>query len=307
MSPVEINHPSRVILGVDGSADSLAGIHLLKNLPCFPHCSLLGISVWSGRSSADRARLEQAGQRARELLSGGCAALEIELRSGHAAENLVRAAVERQADLIVLGARGQRGVLDVLLGGVATQVVEHAPCPVLLAREPAGELRRVLLAVDGSVCSQLAAEYLAGFNLPVECEVVVAAVAPPPGLGGMGMNAWPVGQELVPVLSDRELAELEALREEEKARLRAAQEQAVNCLVESGKRAGMVMLEGDPAGELIKYGRANQVDLMAAGSRGLSAVRGWILGSVSHKLVQYAGRSVMIIRGAACDEPQSGS
>jgi nucleotide-binding universal stress UspA family protein len=241
----------------------------------------------------------------RELLQDSCTALELEIATGHPAEILVREAAERQADLIVLGARGHRGVLDVLLGGVAQQVTEHAHCPVLLSRAPVGELRKVLLAVDGSDCSRRAVEYLAGFNLPVETEVVVTAVAPPPGLGGMGMNAWPAGQELVPVLSDRELAELEKIREDEKARLREAQAQAVSCLVEAGKPAETVLLEGDPAAELIKYARAHHVDLIAAGSRGLSAVRGWIMGSVSHKLVNYSGRSVMIIRGSFCDDPRA--
>ena len=40
----------------------------------------------------------------------------------------------------------------------------------------------------------------------------------------------------------------------------------------------------------------SSVDLIAAGSRGLGAVRGWLMGSVSRKLAHYSGCSVLIAR-----------
>jgi nucleotide-binding universal stress UspA family protein len=43
--------------------------------------------------------------------------------------------------------------------------------------------------------------------------------------------------------------------------------------------------------------KQNQIDLIVAGSRGLSRVRSWLLGSVSRKLVHYSGCSVLIVRG----------
>ena len=36
--------------------------------------------------------------------------------------------------------------------------------------------------------------------------------------------------------------------------------------------------------------------MVVCGSRGLSAVSGWLLGSVSRKLVHYAGCSVLIVK-----------
>jgi nucleotide-binding universal stress UspA family protein len=38
----------------------------------------------------------------------------------------------RQADLIVMGTHGRRGVSRVLLGSVAEQVLRHGLCPVLV-------------------------------------------------------------------------------------------------------------------------------------------------------------------------------
>lgn len=60
-------------------------------------------------------------------------ALEFELRAGHAAEVIVRAARELGADLVVLGHRGHF-LRDHLLGSTADRVAEHAGCPVMIVR-----------------------------------------------------------------------------------------------------------------------------------------------------------------------------
>ena len=43
----------------------------------------------------------------------------------------------KDADLVVVGARGHGGFSGLRLGSVATQVISHAPCPVLLVRPKA--------------------------------------------------------------------------------------------------------------------------------------------------------------------------
>lgn len=56
---------------------------------------------------------------------------------GSPAAEIVKAAREWAADLIVIGSHGRAGVKRVLLGSVAEAVMRHAPCPVLVVR--AGE------------------------------------------------------------------------------------------------------------------------------------------------------------------------
>lgn len=55
-----------------------------------------------------------------------------EIVQGNAAAVLLRAA--ENADLLVVGSHGLGGFAGLLLGSVSTQVLHHAPCPVLVLR-----------------------------------------------------------------------------------------------------------------------------------------------------------------------------
>lgn len=55
---------------------------------------------------------------------------------GHAKEKVLEAAETFKADLLCLGTHGRKGIGRFLLGSVSQAVVAHAPCAVLVVREP---------------------------------------------------------------------------------------------------------------------------------------------------------------------------
>ena len=53
---------------------------------------------------------------------------------GDPSVEIVKAAKEWPADLIVIGSHGREGISRMMLGSVAEAVTRHAPCPVLVVR-----------------------------------------------------------------------------------------------------------------------------------------------------------------------------
>lgn len=59
--------------------------------------------------------------------------IETKVVPGEPWEKILEAAKDTNADLIVMGTHGRRGVARVFLGSVAEKVVRHSPIPVLTA------------------------------------------------------------------------------------------------------------------------------------------------------------------------------
>jgi nucleotide-binding universal stress UspA family protein len=63
-------------------------------------------------------------------------------REGEPAEEIIAAAKDWNADLIVMGTHGRGRFAQFLLGSTAETVLRHAPCPVLMVRQqPAAAAR----------------------------------------------------------------------------------------------------------------------------------------------------------------------
>jgi nucleotide-binding universal stress UspA family protein len=198
----------------------------------------------------------------------------------------------------VLGAKGRRATLGILLGGVVQQIVEYADDPVLVVRAPYEGIQRILLVTDGSIHSQQATSYLGKFPVPDLAEVHVLHVLPPLPSPVLIARSWPMGSEAmapVPTYDSEEALARQA--EEEVSQGETLLSETVAELGNYGLEAKSVLLRGDAATEIIQYANENQIGLIVAGSRGLSQMRRLLLGSLSRKLVHYAGCSVLIVKG----------
>ena len=61
-------------------------------------------------------------------------------------------------------------------------------------------------------------------------------------------------------------------------------------------RAKYVMKEGNVANEILQYAKKEGIDLIVIGSRGLSRLPRYVLGSTSNKIVNYAHCSVLVVK-----------
>jgi len=95
----------------------------------------------SGRSSESDEILERVQKRATERLEAFTKKTQprmkhivAHVRRGAPAEHIVQLAAHLEADLIVVGTHGRRGIRRMLLGSVAEQVLRLARCPVFVVR-----------------------------------------------------------------------------------------------------------------------------------------------------------------------------
>ncbi|MET8643677.1 universal stress protein [Streptomyces sp. NPDC004675] len=133
-----------VIVGVDGSAESLAAAECAAREAVRRERPLRMVHAWNWHlaqgDGGDRANaaqrhlarrvLRQASERVRNAVPG--VQLTDEQLEGPATESLVKAA--EQAELLVLGSRGLSGFTGFLVGSVAMGTVAKATRPVVLVR-----------------------------------------------------------------------------------------------------------------------------------------------------------------------------
>lgn len=298
----QLQRPMHIYLAVDGSEHALAAVDLLLDLPINQSreagSTITALAVLTIRHTVSRADLLAALDQAQNLLQATGVEVTTGMLYGHPAQALAEFAEEHEPDLIVMGAKGLRATLGILLGGVVQQMVEYSRWPVLVVRLPYQGLNRILLVTDGSSCSKCAVDHLGKFPLHERCEVDVMHVLPPLPHVDRIIQAWPIGTE-IPAFPPTENYE-EAIKlqiEQEQTEGREILKQTIQALQASRIDASPVLVRGDAATEIIGYAKERKVDLIVAGSRGLSQVRGWLLGSVSRKLVHYAPCSVMIVKG----------
>lgn len=144
-----------IIVGVDGSPSAEAALDWALTEAAVRGSGVLALAVsplpWSlgydPNWHADRDQV--AGERRAEVEAAVAASrarvgspddLEVEARvqlDERPAFVLITAAAD--AELLVVGSRGRGGFKGLLLGSVSTACVHHAPCPVVVVPQPAGD------------------------------------------------------------------------------------------------------------------------------------------------------------------------
>jgi nucleotide-binding universal stress UspA family protein len=138
----------RILLAYDGSECSAKALALAGDLAAKAGATLYLVTavppphiIESVSAQEQRAIQEGAVARARSAAEAAVVKLaaysvqpEILIREGNAAEQILEAAKETEADLVIAGSHGRKGVSRFLLGSVSIKLAQHAGCSVLIAR-----------------------------------------------------------------------------------------------------------------------------------------------------------------------------
>ena len=189
----------RILLALDGSPSADRARALVTSLawPAGTTIRLVAAldvapALWGGPwipaipVDADELEEEAVGeltrvlQEARPALEAAGLTVEAELLRGRPSAAIVDDARLWEPDLIVVGSRGHGPVETAVLGSVSAAIVDHATCPVLVAR--GDHAARVILAEDGSPAGMAARDVVATWpafaTIPVLVVGVVDVAAP---------------------------------------------------------------------------------------------------------------------------------
>lgn len=197
--------------------------------------------------------------------------------SGLPADEILKAATQHGADLIVIGSRGHNLISKLFLGSVARAVIRKTTRPLLLEwLEPTAAgtlqtceavckttLRHVLLATDLSTkatAAEQAAIHLAAKAEQVDCVYVMDGATP---------RSSPAVQAALTALVQR--------------------------IDAAGSHGEHFVLEGKASSEIARHAANRDVSLIVVGKRGKNPLASLLLGSTAANLCEIAGRPVLMM------------
>ena len=217
------------------------------------------------------------------------------VRLGDPSEEILAEADHQPQPTIVMTSHGRGGLGRVVTGSVATRVLRHASCPVLIVR-PASplaapapvHLRRLVVPLDGSPLSERA--------LPLAEAIAQAA--------GAALKLVRVAEttrdEMPDDIASRHIlpADRATLRRftRKEDRVRTYLRAVSGRLRRAGIEVSWEALSGDPAHQLQEMLAREKPDLVVMTTHGHGAVARWWFGSVADELLTSTHTPILLIR-----------
>jgi nucleotide-binding universal stress UspA family protein len=204
-------------------------------------------------------------------------------RIGAPDEVIAAAAHDEHADLIVVGTHGHTGIARFLLGSVASSIVRHAPCDILVVRgDPVrAPFHKPLVATDFSPAAATALAHVEDVIAPGTPIDVVHAWQLPAGSWGATL----LGQARFPWSTVRD------------AVLASVKTQADKLVDAHGGHLQVELVQGPPASVITDTAEKGGHDLIVVGSHGHRGFRRLLLGSVAESAVRHASCSALVVHG----------
>ena len=249
--------------------------------------------------ASDRPEAEAALQRACELLQGS--EVHTKIRTGQVSREIIDEAEQGKYDLVIVGERPNPNLLFRFLSGSDTiRVVEHAPCPVIVAKRKTGPIVRIL------VCDSGAQGRLAelGPIVPERPEAVPSLLARFTAQladllqGEEEVTVLHVMSQIsaAPGIKDKQLrAEAKELIEEHTPEGELL-ERDVRVLEQPGVHVWPKIRHGLVIDEILAEAQAGRYDLVVIGAHRGAGWQRILLDDIAHKILVQMDRPVLVVR-----------
>lgn len=294
----------KILLATDGSECSEGAAHFLKNFALttsdevivFHAVSNVPYPTASGAYYENITRMKD--EVASKILAAGGEALQglpvkvsTAMKEESAETAIEAAAKEAGAGLIVMGARGVKGMRSLFLGSVSRAVSIESSMPLLITKPASHAVKgpmKVLFADDGNDSSKTAARVLAGLPLAPDTDITILNV--------LWSEYADIPERFVMEIDDRIKDDVAKTRttEYDKSETRMKETKAI--LSKKFSTVRTLTKVGDPEVEIIDQADTMKADMIVVGSRGLKGVKA-IMGSVSRYVLGHAKCPVLIGKG----------
>jgi len=205
-----------------------------------------------------------------------------EIREGNAARSLSDIATEVEADILIVGARGERADLDRAIGTTAQHVVRESTIPVLVVARPGGHpVSRILVPVDEDATARESLRWAGLLSNRFNAKVTTLHVD---ATGAMSQAASP------PNASQVTARAVSADNEKTKRWSELARESGI-----PSDRVNSEEAVGVPAAEITAAAGRNGADIIVMGRTAARSLRRAVLGSVTATLLRDPPCSVLVV------------
>ena len=207
--------------------------------------------------------------------------------TGYPASMIIEQAESQEDTFILMSTHGYSGVQRLLLGSVASKIVQAVKTPVLLipagAKNPAGDLvefKRLIVPLDGSELAETVLPYAINLCQALGMELILIR-SYHPNFPGTSIRMHDVSQ-IVHDSAENYLKD------------------QVQQLLEQGlERVSYRVLRGLPAEQLTDFAIETPNSVTAMCTHGRQGVGRWVLGSVTRAVIQCSEEPVFVIRSTS--------
>ena len=236
------------------------------------------------KREADRARAKDVLDSAVNVLNKAAPEVTCIVRVGQAAEQILAEASEGGYELVIVGERENHGLVTKMLGSTAIQVVEHAPCSVILVKGQVGPIRRILLCDSGGLMPDLLTRFVLRMRerMTANEDVTVLHV--------MSQITAATGVPDDQLFADAD--ELIEVRSPEGELL----ERDLELLQAPGVRPNAKVRHGSVVEEILAEAHQGDYDLVVIGAHRDQGWQRWLLADITHQVITHLGRPVLVVR-----------